>query len=302
MFSFSIITPTYNRKKKLLDLISSVENCSYPLDRIELIVVDDCSEDDTRSITLDTYKIKVSMIKPKEKVGPAKARNLGVQNSNNDIVFFVDDDNTLLPDTLTQLNDNYHKYPDIIGVGISQTPAVETLKHNIFARYDKKLTTIFSLSKYGIDIKKEYVGGWECPVDGIGATSYKKRVFFEDDIWLPENLSKPGGENAIFKKMIIEKNYKLSFIPTFNVHHQEFSLKGLLAKTRNRAVGEMEVDMYHAKDLAEEEKHYYNMSRDNSFILDIYRSFDLTLILLFTFESAYKKFYKTWYRIKQKWR
>ena len=44
----SVIVPTYNRSKILLDTINSILNQSWI--NIEIIVIDDCSKDDTKNI------------------------------------------------------------------------------------------------------------------------------------------------------------------------------------------------------------------------------------------------------------
>jgi glycosyltransferase involved in cell wall biosynthesis len=90
----SVIIPTYNRKEILLKCLTSLESQSYPLDRFEIIVVDDGSSDGTIQL-IEEYskksKIKIKII-AQENAGPGLARNLGVQNSAGEILGFTEDD------------------------------------------------------------------------------------------------------------------------------------------------------------------------------------------------------------------
>lgn len=88
----SVIMPAYNAKKYIADAIKSVTNQTY--ENIELIIVDDCSNDGTRSI-IDKWSRYDSRIKPifnKTNIGCAESRNKALKASRGEYVAFIDSD------------------------------------------------------------------------------------------------------------------------------------------------------------------------------------------------------------------
>ena len=66
----------------------------------ELIVVDDCSTDDTADVVGRVSDERVSLIRHVENIGLAEARNSGIRYAQGRFVSFLDDDDELLPDKL----------------------------------------------------------------------------------------------------------------------------------------------------------------------------------------------------------
>lgn len=91
-YEISIVIPNYNNGKYLAQCIKSIERQSYPIARI--IIVDDCSTDDSLSV-LDSLKKEYSnlMIVPlKENGKVSHARNVGLSMVETPYVTFVDAD------------------------------------------------------------------------------------------------------------------------------------------------------------------------------------------------------------------
>ena len=88
----SIILPTYNRAWVLEKAIKSIIVQTYS--NWELIIVDNCSKDDTDKILegFDDDRIKVLKINNKGSIG--KSRNLGIENSTGELIAFIDSDDT----------------------------------------------------------------------------------------------------------------------------------------------------------------------------------------------------------------
>ena len=88
----SVIIPTYNRSDTLVKSVESVIQQMY--DNIEIIVVDDCSTDDTKQV-VEKLRLKdkrILYVKNNENGGPAKCRNLGVRYAKGEYIAFHDDD------------------------------------------------------------------------------------------------------------------------------------------------------------------------------------------------------------------
>ena len=108
---FSIITPCFNREKEILFLIDSITNQSYSSDNYELIIVDDGSKDDSRSIIKNKIinsDINISLIKQKNK-GPGNARNNGMKNAKGNFFLFIDSDCEADKNWLKEINEQYKK-------------------------------------------------------------------------------------------------------------------------------------------------------------------------------------------------
>ena len=89
----SIVIVTHNRARLLREAIDSVLAQTYA--RVELIVVDNGSTDDTGSV-VNAYAGRVRYVK-QDNLGVAAARNAGIGMSTGDYVGVLDDDDTYLP-------------------------------------------------------------------------------------------------------------------------------------------------------------------------------------------------------------
>lgn len=103
---FSIIVPSYNSEKYIEELLNSLKNQKYDKKDFEVIVVDDCSTDDTLKI-VEPYKDKMNLIVKKldtNSGGPGKPRNTALQIAQGEYLFFVDSDDYINNDTLKDVS------------------------------------------------------------------------------------------------------------------------------------------------------------------------------------------------------
>jgi len=102
----TVYLPTRNRSALVGRAIDSVLAQSYP--RIELIVVDDCSKDDTADVVRrcmagnDTGK-SFEYVRLDAPSGPAVARNEAIRRATGHLVTGLDDDDYFLPDRIARL-------------------------------------------------------------------------------------------------------------------------------------------------------------------------------------------------------
>ena len=82
---------------------------NYP--NYECIVADDSSTDDTREIAAQ-YATRVLELTGGP-LGPAYARNRGAEAASGDVVFFVDADVVIRPDTVSKVVETFGQHPDI---------------------------------------------------------------------------------------------------------------------------------------------------------------------------------------------
>ena len=110
--TFSLIIPTRNRGQLLKNCLQSIVNQSYS--NWEAIVVDDGSTDNTREVT-ERFKDSRIRYVYQQHAERGAARNKGVAVARAPFVCFVDDDDYILPDHLSQFHNAIECYgPDII--------------------------------------------------------------------------------------------------------------------------------------------------------------------------------------------
>jgi glycosyltransferase involved in cell wall biosynthesis len=80
-------------------LLDSLKQQTFPMDRLVVIVVDDGSSDDTRTIAGEQFPFTFCYLQQKNQ-GATAARNYGAMTSQSDILVFIDDDVTISKQTL----------------------------------------------------------------------------------------------------------------------------------------------------------------------------------------------------------
>ena len=103
-YDFTIIMAVYQVQEFLAEAVDSVIAQDYPFERVQIILVDDGSTDRSGEIG-DEYAAKYPNILSlhKENGRQASARNLGLQYAEGEIINFMDPDDKLSRNTLTQV-------------------------------------------------------------------------------------------------------------------------------------------------------------------------------------------------------
>ena len=110
----SVITPTYNCAKFLPRTIESVQSQTYR--NWEMIIVDDCSQDDTKEIVEEYMKddIRIKYYTLEINSGAAVARTTAMRLANGSYMAFLDSDDIWLPDKLERqiewMNENGYTF------------------------------------------------------------------------------------------------------------------------------------------------------------------------------------------------
>lgn len=93
--SVSVVITTYNRARLLPRAIESAQNAGSDL---EVIVVDDCSTDETPEVCAKMRGIRYVRLNTNQ--GLASARNAGIAESRSEFIAFLDDDDLRLPGSI----------------------------------------------------------------------------------------------------------------------------------------------------------------------------------------------------------
>ena len=106
----SIIVPTYNGSEHLPDCLAALKAAAG---ESEIIVVDDGSTDNTAAIAV---RENVRVLRLSKNAGPGAARNYGVAHSHGDVVFFVDSDVVVAPDSVQRVTQAFADHPQVAAV------------------------------------------------------------------------------------------------------------------------------------------------------------------------------------------
>ena len=84
---FSVIVPVYNGGDMLRKCLDAICNQTIPIDRYEVIVIDDCSTDETPEIAAE---FPVRLIRLEQNSGRLVARETGAREARSDLLMFCD--------------------------------------------------------------------------------------------------------------------------------------------------------------------------------------------------------------------
>lgn len=115
----SVIVPAWNEGKTVHGTVESILNLDYPEDKLEVIVVDDGSTDNTWQEML-TYKDNPRVrIFQKENGGKHTAVNFGIDNTKADFISCLDADSFVAHDALKRMINVFQKKPEVMAVAPS---------------------------------------------------------------------------------------------------------------------------------------------------------------------------------------
>lgn len=111
----SIIIPIYNVEEYIENCIRSVMQQTYS-DKMECILVDDCSTDQSIKIVENMLKeynghIKFTIFNHEYNKGLSAARNTGIKNASGNWIYFLDSDDSITPDCIALLAAKTYEYP-----------------------------------------------------------------------------------------------------------------------------------------------------------------------------------------------
>jgi glycosyltransferase involved in cell wall biosynthesis len=112
---FSVVIPTYRRRRELMEAIASV--CSQAEVTLEILVVDDCPEGSARDAVESLHDGRVAYLENPRPTGgvPSVVRNLGWPRATGSFVHFLDDDDIVPQGHYAAVKAAFESHP---GVGL----------------------------------------------------------------------------------------------------------------------------------------------------------------------------------------
>lgn len=243
--SVSVIIPVYNGAHTIAACLKSVLNQAYPSDAYEIVVVENGSTDNTSAI-VQRYPVRLLHSDVR---GPAPARNLGIAQSEADIVAFTDADCIADPGWLSELVEPYVD-PQIGGVGGAILA---------YAHADRTIVEMFSDENAPL---VNFISGEDefLPHLYTANASYRRRLLSEVGGFNPDLVT--GEDVDISWRVQLQTGAKLCYVPQAIVHHHHRSTRiGLARQYRQYGFGEILLDTMHGDHLGYPRGRAYQIRR-----------------------------------------
>jgi len=209
----SIIIPVYNNRNEIIKTLNQIQQQTYPSDKIETLVIDNGSTDGT----VDEIKKFSDVIFIKEEKyldSPYSARNRGIENSNGDIIVFLDSTCTPVNDWLKEGIQSMEKTnSDIVGGNV----LFDINEYSTFGEWCDSLINI----KMEESITKKSVAKT--------ANLFIRESLFKSVGVFPEGIR--SGGDVDWTKKATEMGFKLTFSKKAIVKKKARNYQELLKKT-----------------------------------------------------------------------
>lgn len=238
---FSIVIPTYNREGFILNTLDSVFAQTYQ--HYEIIIVDNCSTDDTVKILQPLADAgRIRLIRHEKNYERARSRNTGMENATGDFLTFLDSDDFMYPNNLADAAEFAGKNPDL------------KCFHNLYELIDRDKKVLLKYSFPPLDDRlKAIIGGnfMSCIGNFIHRDVYRK---FRFDTF--RDLT--GAEDWEFWLRVIA-DYEVGRIERINsaiLHHE--------TRTVNNGVVEVLESGY---------RHFFKKFRADAHLSEVYKKY-----------------------------
>ncbi len=214
----SVVVPTFNRADTLPDTVGALYASDLPVDRLEVLVVDDCSTDGTGDLLarLAAEHPTLRPVRTPVNGGPAAARNLGVREARGDCVYFTDDDCLVPPGLLSSFLDFLSRHPQVAGVG----GGLVAREDNWVSRLERWKDRVLGIQSGAPRI------GTDFPIGFTSNMMYRKSALLEAGLF-DERFKAPAGEDIELKNRIATL-HELAYLPLDVVHNHRYDLHYLL--------------------------------------------------------------------------
>lgn len=207
----TVITPLYNAQNYIAQTIESVLAQTYG--NWEMIIIDNCSTDESRNIVKSFADNRIKLIELEyNSGGPARPRNIGIENAKGAYIAFLDSDDIWVAEKLkiqvdTIENGNYdivHTYANTIDIESKITGIADNQRIYKLCKYFMSDKSIIYLANYvninSVLMKKDIV---------IKFREDKNMIAIEDWMYWIENI-------LADKKVYLIKQYLLNYRVNIN--------------------------------------------------------------------------------------
>jgi len=235
-YKISIVIPCRNEEKYIAKCLDSIIAQNYPIENIEILVVDGMSEDKTTQILEEYSKqsLAINILKNPKKITPC-AFNLGIKYSKANIIMIMNAHSTYEKDYISKCVKYLDKYnADNVGGILITKPGAATIMGKAIALV---LSHPFGVGNalFRIGVKKPQY------VDTVPLGAYKREVFdkiglFDEDLVRNQDdefnlrLIKNGGKILLVPDIFSYRYTRESLAKLWKMYFQYGYFKPLVAK------------------------------------------------------------------------
>jgi GT2 family glycosyltransferase len=204
-----IVTHRYERLKESLAKIAELNN--------KILVVVDGLNQGIIELLNSLKNSNIRHIVLEKSAGKSMARNIGIKNSQADIIYFLDDDVYFEKDNIAALKNKFEKYPQASVIG---GPNLTPKNSSSFQRASGYIfTSIFTAWKMknryiNKDAKDIYCDDKSLILCNLAV---KKEIFEKENIYFDQSLN--YNEENLFLEQLKGKGYKMLYSPDIFVYH-----------------------------------------------------------------------------------
>ena len=148
-YDISIVIPVYNNEKYIDKCLSSIFKQNYDINRIQIIMINDGSSDNSFSV-MKKYESKNIIVIDKKNSGVSDTRNIGMKHALGKYIMFLDSDDYISKNTCKNIFNLFEKnYDDIdlITYPIIYDKNGKYSKHPRYSKLYYKGTGVYDLTK-----------------------------------------------------------------------------------------------------------------------------------------------------------
>jgi len=221
----TLLIPVYNGEKQIKDKLENCLSLFYPKNKLEIMVISDCSTDKTEDI-VSSFKDKgVKLLRLEKRSGKTRALNMALRELQSEVVFFTDTSTFLSKDSLIKIAKNFKD---------TRVGCVSGEDRSISALQEKGES---GEGVYvGMEMKLRRLESEICNLTGVSGCLYAiRRELVDqipndliDDFYLPLQVAKQG-------KRVISEPEGIAYVTRVANFKEEFK------RRRRTALGGLEV-------------------------------------------------------------
>jgi GT2 family glycosyltransferase len=228
----SVVMPVYNAETTLAECLTRLCNSSYA--DFEIVLVDDGSTDQSRAIASN---FPVRIVPTEGRIGPGAARNLGARAAEGDVIFFIDSDVMVRPDTVGRLA---ARFDDDDIEGVVGVQATEMRYRDLVSQY-KNLWMRWTYVRQEGDV----------PLFYTTAAAIRREAFLRAG-GFDRGYATPNVEDTAFGQKLARLGMRVRVEPELEVEHvKRYSLWGLLRTDYMRAISLTRLKLRERRELAQ---------------------------------------------------
>ena len=222
MVKISVIIPVYNTEKYLKKCLNSVMDQTI-YKELEIIIINDGSTDSSNNI-IDKFNNLNIMKITKQNEGLSATRNIGIQHSSGEYIYFLDSDDWIESDYLELLYRNAEKYK------------TDILFSNYYFSYDnKKLLNKIDKNIYelpvisGLEFLKKSLE-YHSYNSGVCVCLYNKKFLIKNNLKFEEKLRYSEEQEFTPRALICAKKVKCIDISKYYYRQHSMSMTKIITE------------------------------------------------------------------------